>query len=73
MVGETVYAMGGRSSAGTRRLNECEKLEMSDRKQPLNWERIQLVRPGRSDAGAVGVGDRVWLVGGFDGRTASTA
>ena len=24
--------------------------------------------PGRSYAGAVGVGDRVWLVGGFDGE-----
>ena len=59
---------GGRSSAGTRRLSECEKLELSDRKQPLNWERIQPVKPGRSDAGAVGVGDRVWLVGGFDGE-----
>ena len=68
VVGETVYALGGRSSGESRRLSQCEKLDLSSRKLPLNWERIQSVRPGRSDAGAVGVKDRVWLVGGFNGH-----
>ena len=68
-VGETLYAVGGKSSGdGSGRLSECEMLELSSSEQPLNWERIQPVRPGRSDAGAVCVRDRVWVVGGFDGQ-----
>ena len=41
---------------------------MSSRKLPLNWERIQPVNPGRGDAGAVVVGAKVWVMGGFDGQ-----
>jgi len=69
VVGETVYAVGERSSEEeSGRLSDCEMLKLSSSKQPLNWERIQPVRPGRSGAGAVGVKDEVWVVGGFDGQ-----
>ena len=33
-----MYAMGGRSSEGSRMLSECKKLDLSERKLPLNWD-----------------------------------
>ena len=65
-VGSTIFVFGGFSSPeSTDRLKACEKLDTLQ--SPMNWERVAPMESGRADAGAVVVGGKVMVVGGFSG------
>ena len=65
-VGSTIFVFGGRSSPDSPdRLKACEKLDTLQ--SPMNWERVAPMESGRADAGAVVVGGKVMVVGGFSG------
>ena len=65
-VGSTIFVFGGKSSPGSPdRLKACEKLDTLQ--SPMNWERVAPMESGRADAGAVVVGGKVMVVGGFSG------
>ena len=65
-VGSTIFVFGGKSSPNSPdRLKACEKLDTLQ--SPMNWERVAPMESGRADAGAVVVGGKVMVVGGFTG------
>ena len=62
-----IYVFGGKGNPVSQvRMNSCEKLDTS--KSPMNWERIEPMKSGRVDAGAVAVGGKIMVVGGFSGE-----